>query len=395
MIAAEFFVQLIDASYLTILLVYMMKSGYLDYEAADFMGYRFLGVLLFSFPLGFYIKGRKIKPMFYFSAIATPICSVAAIYAIQLHIDILVYISLFLVGVSILSLQVSMIPYILRNVDDSKHTEAISLSYSTWSLGSIVSGILIFGLNYINPELFDEKLMLVIISVISLFGVFFLYRSKMKEFYIPILKRSRYDVKDQDWGMILKAMIPTLLIATGAGLAIPFMGIFFYKIHNIDAPEFALLSTITTILVFGLTIFVPAIKNKLGDKLTITGSQGMAVVCLLGLSYTEYAQGWEYAGIAAILFYVFRQPFMNIAAPMTSDLTMKYVGFRNREMVSALTAGVWSGCWFFSSKIFKVLRTNDVQYMHIFIVTAALYVVGIIWYYYLIIALDKREVVEV
>ena len=76
-ITAEFFVQLIDAAYLTILLVYMAKVGYSDTVSADFFGYRFLGVLLFSFPLGFYIKGRKIRPLFYVSAIGTPLLSIA------------------------------------------------------------------------------------------------------------------------------------------------------------------------------------------------------------------------------------------------------------------------------------------------------------------------------
>lgn len=388
---AEFFVQLIDASYLTILLVYMIKVGYPDYQAADFMGYRFLGVLLFSFPLGFFIKGRKIKPIFYLSAILTPSISIGVIYAIQYQVDILVYISLFLLGISILGLQVSMLPYILRNVDSRRHTEAISLSYSTWSLGSIVSGIIIYGLNWISPSFFDEQAILKIISIVSLSGIYFLYRSKKKEFYVPILKRSRYDVHDFDWWLIVKAMIPTLLIATGAGLAIPFMGLFFYKIHSIDSHQFAILSTITTILVFVMTVYVPAIKNKLGYKLTVTGSQGLAVLCLLGLSLSEVIKGWQFAALLAVVFYVLRQPFMNIAAPMTSDLTMKYVGFRNREMISALTAGIWSGSWFFSSKIFKVLRTNDIDYLYIFLITSGLYIFGIAWYYYLIIEFEKNE----
>ena len=82
-IIAEFFVQLIDYSYLTTLLVYMTKSGYTDYQAADFYGYRFLSVLLLSFYLGFYINGRKLKPLFYISSICTPSLSVGLIFAIR------------------------------------------------------------------------------------------------------------------------------------------------------------------------------------------------------------------------------------------------------------------------------------------------------------------------
>src|SRR5436190_10278044 len=101
-IIAEFFVQLIDYSYLTILLVYMNKSGYTDYKAADFYGYRFLSVLLLSFWLGFYINGRKLKPLFYISSICTPILSIGMIYAVQYHLDFLIYILMFLLGISVL-----------------------------------------------------------------------------------------------------------------------------------------------------------------------------------------------------------------------------------------------------------------------------------------------------
>ena len=390
-IIAEFFTQLINASYLAIILQYMNKVGYPDYQAADFLGYRFLSVLLLSFYMGFYIKGRKIKPLFYLSALFTPVFSLATVFAIQYKVDILIYAGMFLLGAAVIGLQVSMLPYILRNVKEKDHTEAISLSHSTISLGGIFSGIIIYVLTLINPDLFDEGLILKVISVISLVGVYFVYRSKKKEFYVPILRRSRYDLGDFDWWMVVKAMIPTLVLAIGSGLAIPFMGLFFLKIHNIDSYQYALLGAITTVIVFISTLYVPNIKNRIGYKWTVTGSQSLAVVCLIGMSFTEFHSGYVYAAALAVVFYVFRQPLMNIAVPVTSDVTMKFVGFRNREIVSALTAAIWSGSGFFSSKIFKVLRTHDIQYAYIFMITAGLYVFGIAWYYYLIVLYEKGE----
>jgi len=53
---------------------------------------------------------------------------------------------------------------------------------------------------------------------------------------------------------------------------------------------------------------------------------------------------------------------MNMAGPMTSELTLNYVGEKNREMISALNAAIWSGCWFASAKIFSVLREAQVAY---------------------------------
>jgi MFS family permease len=390
-ICAAFFIQLIDYSYLTILLVYMNKAGYTDYQAADFYGYRFLSVLLCSFYLGFYINGRKLKPLFYFSAIASPLLSLGIIYAIDYKIDFLVYAGMFMLGIAVLGLEVAILPYMLRNVDERLHTEAISLNYAVANLSSILSGLIIFILTYINPALFNESLILKIISGLGLLGIFCLYMDKKPEFFIPILKRSRYDFRDIKWGRVVKAMIPTFLIATGAGLLIPFMGLFFFKVHGITSDKFALLSSIATIIVFVVMMFAPSIKNKYGFKTAIVSTQSLAVLCLVGLSLSEFYGPSFYALFLAVFCYMFRQPLMNLAMPITSELTMKYVGFRHREIISALTAAIWSGSWFFSSNIFRVLRAHEVHYAYIFYITAGLYLLSISWYYYLASVYEKKE----
>ena len=75
---------------------------------------------------------------------------------------------------------------------------------------------------------------------------------------------------------------------------------------------------------------------------------------------------------------------MNMAAPLTSELTMIYVGKNNQEMLSAIVAAIWSGSWFFSSQIFKFLIDLKYSYSTIFYITAILYLLGIFLYYLLI-----------
>ena len=382
-ICAAFFIQLIDYSYLTILLIYMKKSGYADYQAADFYGYRFLSVLLFSFYLGFYINGRKLKPLFYFSAIASPLISLGIIYAIQYKLDFLVYSGMFMLGIAVLGLEVAILPYLLRNVDENFHNEAISLNYAVANLSSVVSSILIIILTAINPAVFDAELILKIISVLGLGGILFIYLDKKPEFFVPILKRSRYDFRDIKWKRVIKAMIPTFLIATGAGLLVPFMGLFFYTVHGVEYDRFALISLIATVIVFVVMVFAPAIKNRFGYKVAIVSTQSLAVLCLVGLSFSEFYGPDIYALFLAIFCFMFRQPLMNLAMPITSELTMKYVGFRHREIISALTAAIWSGSWFFSINIFRIMRAHEINYAYIFYITAGLYILSISWYYYL------------
>ena len=82
---------------------------------------------------------------------------------------------------------------------------------------------------------------------------------------------------------------------------------------------------------------------------------------------------------------------MALAGPMTSEVTMNYVGKKNQEIVSALTAAIWSGSWYFSSMAFELLRAHGMDYVNIFLITAGLYPVGVINYYILILDYDKRK----
>ena len=83
---------------------------------------------------------------------------------------------------------------------------------------------------------------------------------------------------------------------------------------------------------------------------------------------------------------------MNMAAPLTSEMTMRYVGNKNQEMLSAIMAAIWSGSWFFSSQIFRFLKERGVEYAYIFYITAALYAFGILMYYFLIIDYEKKNI---
>ena len=94
--------------------------------------------------------------------------------------------------------------------------------------------------------------------------------------------------KSYNWYLLLKAIIPTLIIAVGAGLTIPFMNLFFYHNFDLNSSGFAVIGGISSVLVAILALLVPNIKNKLGFRKGITYTQTTAILALIALATTEF-----------------------------------------------------------------------------------------------------------
>jgi MFS family permease len=389
-IVVEFFVQIVNCTFMAILPLYMKVEGYTDAEYAHFTSYRYLGMLALALALGIFIKGRKILPLFYIAAIGVPLFGLLILIGVHIHSTPLLLFSHLLWGTAYTFIQIPILPYILRNVPVHQHTSAITLNFATWSIASILSFLLIGVFNTIDPVLFNEKHLLFGIVIFSFSGIYFVMRVSRKEIVPPLTER-RINIKGYDWKIIFRALIPTAIIAFGAGFTIPFISLFFSNVHGMTTAEFSYMSFAASFIVAYAALWVPKIKEGIGYKRAVPVTQSMAIIALIIMATTQYYNQLSFSFVIAIVFYLLRQPLMNIAAPMTSDITMKYVGEANREMTSGLTSAIWSGSTFFSAIIFGILRHLDVDYVNIFLITAALYSIGVIWYIILIRDYDKRE----
>ena len=390
-IISEFFIQLVNATFMNILPLYMTRKGFSDEDIALFITFRFLGVFILALPLGKFIRGKKLLFFFYLSNFCVPFFGIAIVLSIALKLKALTLISLLLWGASFTFMQIPVSPFILRNSAKTNHTAAISLSYSTWSFGGIISGVIIAILDYINPEIFNEQFILLLFSLLGFGGLFFLF--KIKPFNEISIDGERPAIKNEttDWKLIIKALVPTLIIATGAGLTIPFISLFFDQVHHLGKGGFSALSAVAAVMVAYAAMLVPKIKRNLGYKIAIPTTQSLAVISLVALATTQFYNQYSIAIIIAGGCYLLRQPLMNMAGPMTTELVLNYVGKRNREITSALTAAIWSGSWVISGFMVKVLFSRGFQFVNIFLITSMLYGFGVVMYYLLILDYTKRE----
>ena len=388
----EFFLSLIHVAFILILNIYLRKQGFSDPEIASFNSLRFVGALAFALPLGIFIRGRRLKPFFKMASLMVPLTSIMIIEAIHYSMTPLIQLSFILWGIGMMLMRVCSLPFIIRHTTNDNSTEALSLSASTWSLSTMVSGLIISGLVWISniklsPDLIklNEYGILWIITLIgSLSYVFTIQINEDVDFN----KGKRPGIfslhKTYDWSMIFKAISPLILISIGAGLTIPFVNLFFNSVFNFNSSDFSLLSSITAMLVFTFSLLVPTLRKKYGYWMTSVFVQTLAILCLVIMSLTEIYASYPYAVIIAVAAYIFRQPLMHMAHPASNELMMNYVGKNNQELISALSSSLWSASWFISAKLFEWLRLLDFRYYEIFLITAFLYVLGVILYVFLI-----------
>ncbi len=386
-IAAEFCIQLVNATFMNMLPLYFKKIHYTDASIAGYLAFRFLGVFLLALPLGLWIKGKPMKPLFLLSAVLVPLFAICILIAIESKNSNLIYLFQLLWGASFTLMQVPILPYVIRHCSPENQTAGISLSYSTWSFAGIVSGILIVALDHLNPVMFDEKAVMIFISGLSFAGVPLLWLTrKQPEILEPIKNTSPVSQVHQgyDWKRIAMALFPTLIIAIGAGLTIQFMSLFFAVVHGMDKGTFSVFSAIAALLVAFAALLVPAIKRTIGFKVAVPLTQSFAVIALVAMALTVYFSPSTTSLVIAVVCYLLRQPLMNVAGPMTSEIVMNYVGDNNREIVSALTSAIWSGSWFISGLMVKFMFSVGLQFVHTFYITAILYTGGIIGFVLLI-----------
>ena len=390
-ILLEFTLSLIHVAFILILNIFLRKQGFSDPSIASLNSLRFIGALVFAVPLGIYIKGKKLKPFFIFAALIVPLTSILIIESVFYNLLSLIQLGFLLWGIGVMLMRVCSLPFIIRITTSENSTEALSLSASTWAMATMLSGIIISGLDWLSildigpyTLIFNERVILWIITVIGSSAIYF----ALKIDEVTPLNKAKKEIfsirKSYDWNMIFKAISPLVLIAIGAGLTIPFVNLFFNSVFGLSSSQYSLLGSFTALLVFIFSLLVPSLRKKYGYWMTIVVVQSLAILCLILMAMMELYAEFSFAFTIAIIAYILRQPLMHMAHPASNELMMNYVGKKNQELISAISSSLWSASWFFSAKLFEWLRLFNYRYYEIFLITAFLYIIGVIMFAYLI-----------
>jgi MFS family permease len=379
-ILAEFFLQLVHNAFFLIANFYMSREGYSDSFIARVLSLRFLAILAFSLPLGLLVRHRRLLPFLRAGAILMPLGYTLILLSIPRHSEAMMGVGNVLVGAGFAMIQVLIVPYILRHEKLRQQAHAIALSFANWSTTTFLLGIIFYVLNHARSEALPESILLAIITGVSCLGFVALIGPLEDKPSGEHDSEKTLALKDYDWGVIARALMPSLIIGIGAGLSIPFISLFFKHAFAMGYEDFSLISSAATFLVTVGSLYGPQVLERFGYGPAIVWSQSLAILALVLMGVSEYFAPSGGALILASFCYLLRQPLMNMANPIVSELTMNLVGPRNREMTSALKQALWAASWFLSSQLFRSLREAGLPFVWVFGSTALIYAVGVIWY---------------
>ena len=396
--AAQFMVNLITATQFLLLNLYLKNLGMDDPSIAGLTSYRFLAALLLAIPAGLWLRGKPLKPILLIGSILYPIATLASLEAVRFGMIPLATAAFLSTGVAILMINIASLPMALRLAPDNQTSETLSLLFASWAAASICGGLFSTLVQSLNTATiggvvlhFDEHATLVLVTMIACSAPWFY--AKLPNIRAPISKHRHWlHIPSHDIPLITRAVFPTLFIATGAGLSIQFLNLFFSHVHDLSSRDYSAASMFSNVLVLFAGLILPEIKRRFGWRRAIIGVQTLSVILLVTMGLTELVSALSWALPVAIFCFIMRQPLMNMAAPATSELTMRFVGDHNRELMSAFNGAIWSGSWWLAARIFQQLRAHDLPYWQILMVTGGLYMVGTISYLGLIRKLEAQGI---
>ena len=393
----QFLINLINTAQFLLLNLFLRSHHLDDPTIAALTSQRFVATFFLAIPAGLWLRGRCLRMPLIVGAILFPLTALASLEAVQ-HgaMDVASWCFL-LMGFAGLVLNVGSMPMVLRMVSKEKAGEALSLMFATWAAASICGGMLssvLQGIGQIDwfgwRVLLDEHATLLVLTVVG-FGAPFIYARMPDPAPDASVSKKWLHMHREDVPILLRSLLPSIVIATGAGLSIQFLNLFFNSVHQVNSAHYSTYGTISNVLVLFTGLMVPEIRRRYGWRGAIIGVQSIAVLLLVLMGLTELWSHLWWSLPVAVFCFIVRQPLMSMAGPAISELTMSYVGERNRELVSACNGAVWSGAWWLAARVFQVLRSAEIPYWAVFLTTAVLYFLGTIFYLKIIRVMDQRD----
>jgi predicted MFS family arabinose efflux permease len=187
--------------------------------------------------------------------------------------------------------------------------------------------------------------------------------------------RRQATMKIQSGRMIANLFVPNVIVGIGAGLSIPFLNLYFSDVFNTPAHMIGIFYGLQQLLMIIGMLVAPVIAERIGKIRTIVISQMISIPFLIILGTTQYL-------VLAVLAFLTRATFMNMAQPLYINFAMEKVHHEDRPLTNALLTIAFTAGWGVSANVGGYL-IEHYSYTHPLVMTSVFYLISTVITFYL------------
>jgi MFS family permease len=180
-----------------------------------------------------------------------------------------------------------------------------------------------------------------------------------------------------DRSTFVRLLVPTFLIALGAGQVIPFLNVFIEGKFGLDLAALNFIFAITGLGTVLAMMAQPALARRFGKVGAVTLVQGLSIPFLVVLGFSPIL--WT-----VIVAMTIRTSLMNAGNPIANAFAMERLPATERALFSAAASMLWSLAWAVAGPWYSLLQATlgfDAGYAVNFITVIVLYSLGT-WLYW-------------
>lgn len=309
--------------------LYLKELGFGESSIGNMISTTSLGISLMAIPAALIIEKFHVKHL----VVTGLLCSSLFYFMQVLFVD---EGSLFAFGLMASMFQalfnISVSPFYLRNSTPEVRVHLFTLN-SGLNMGAHMVGYLVGGF---LPELVElilpalsriEVFRLSIMMAIGLVLASNLMFLKIQRVPIPKVKKRLFDgLREKDWNVLAKLIMPKLCFAFGGGLIVPFMNLYLKEKFKLSTEMIGVSYALLQFFIFAGIFITPSLIKKTTQLRFIILTSLLSIPFMVAMGLT--------GNVTLVLSCFFmRGMLMNMSSPITSMFEMEHV--REKECVFA------------------------------------------------------------
>jgi MFS family permease len=309
--------------------LYLKELGFGESSIGGLISTSSLGISLMAIPAAFIIEKFHVK-----SLVVTGLVLSSFFYVMQiLHVDQGALFGFGLLASMFQALfNISVSPFYLRNSTPDQRVHLFTMNSSMNMLahliGYLIGGYLPevvdhFTTDLNRVEIYRTSIMLALTLIFSSNLAFL----RIKRVPIPKIKKRLFEgLREKEWNILAKLILPKLCFAFGSGLVVPFMNLYMKERFSLSTKMIGVSYALLQFFIFIGIFITPSIIKKTSQVRFIILTALLAIPFMIAMGLT--------GNISLVLGCFFmRGMLMNMSSPISSVFEMEKV--RENECVFA------------------------------------------------------------